>query len=508
MSAPAECGRASELTAFLQGETAPEEAEGLRLHLEGCLPCGRERARLEKVRAALLGVERVEPSADFTARVRRSLLRAHPEFLATPPPGKRWWRAFRPSPLVALSLAANAALALVAVWLFYFRAEPGEGAHEATLRWARGRAEPGSGREPGSPSELKGAALPGDANRVKLDHEAWQGRMGRDRHRLKFIEDRKPGGDKAVAAALEWLARAQRPDGGWAGASPQAGQASSPHLTGLSLLAFLGEGHTPAGGPHAGAVRRGLDFLLGEQRASGLVGTEPEGAMMGHAIAGMALLEAAILMRDERLAAAAAAAVSFTVSAQNRTGGWGRSWRGEDHDPFVVGWQVTFLRLAQVGGHAGVICPLLQADRRLRMAGGHEADAGGRASGSGGLRAVTAVGMLAHQMASPAWDTRLLWSRAETLLELSPIPGMEKASFGQNDLDFAYFGTLALHQLGGEGWTRWWHPLREKVLLLQARDGSWPADLDPWRAEGGQVHTTALAALILETPGRYPRMAE
>ena len=49
----------------------------------------------------------------------------------------------------------------------------------------------------------------------------------------------------------------------------------------------------------------------------------------------------------------------------------------------------------------------------------------------------------------------------------APLPGTEPANFGNNDLRLAYFGTTLLRPLEGDAWTKWWSPLRAKLLKAQ-----------------------------------------
>ena len=86
------------------------------------------------------------------------------------------------------------------------------------------------------------------------------------------------------------------------------------------------------------------------------------------------------------------------------------------------------------------------------------------------------------------------------LLTRSPLPGQ-----GRNDVRLAYFGTTLLRPLQGDAWTKWWSPLRTKLLRAQSADGSWPEGFEPGR---GQVYATAFATLILQTPARLPSLAE
>jgi anti-sigma factor RsiW len=117
------------LSAYLDGETAPDETRRLASHLASCLPC---RSRLESVRGLVGGLRRlapVEPPAELAARVRGRIAAeggagpGRPLFLARlAHPAKWvswfWWRDLPPlrgrsGSLHALSPAGLAGLALL-----------------------------------------------------------------------------------------------------------------------------------------------------------------------------------------------------------------------------------------------------------------------------------------------------------------------------------------------------------------------------------------------------------
>ena len=87
--------------------------------------------------------------------------------------------------------------------------------------------------------------------------------------------------DPAVEQALEYLARVQREDGSF----PES-YGDSTGIPALAGMAFLSKGHLPTEGPHAEALNRCIDFVLGNQRDSGLFerGNAGSGPMYAHSI--------------------------------------------------------------------------------------------------------------------------------------------------------------------------------------------------------------------------------
>jgi hypothetical protein len=531
------CEKASEITAYLKGETAPEERETLRLHFEGCPTCSASLGKFDKLLKALGRMESIEPSPGFRWRVREAFIRAHPEFLEAPPraPSSMWdglRQAFSYVPAWAISVAAHVILLAVATILFFSPESPDERERDLAVQSTPMKpAPPRFDEERSNFIPPRDVLLPRpvrSAEQALKDATLWQKRIPRDRRLLTFFEGRGrdpqqaenreafggQGTEKAIRAGLDWLARAQQPDGRWSSPAfaADAGEWSyQVGVTGLALLAFLGEGQTGRyGTEHAATVKRGLDFLLAEQRPSGLVGPDRGNYLYNHGIAALALQEAALMTRDESLAAPAAAAVAFTLKAQTEAGGWGYTLRSVDNDTSVSAWQILLLRLAKLGGNQAVIPALMLANGQIHAATDSDGRVGyrGRLQFPNGYLALTAVGMFAHQMSTHTPDPALLNRQAEILLERSPIAGTDGGAYPQNDLYFAFFGSLAMHQQGNEAWSRWWGPLKERLLKAQGPDGGWPAAFDRWTVYGGAVYTTAISTLILETPVRYPRLSD
>lgn len=557
------CEKSAEITAYLKGEVPEAERESLRVHFEQCSACTQDLARFDRVLKALGKLPDVEPTPGFRWRVREAFLRAHPEFLepARVPEPAGWWESFRGAfgyiPAWAISIAAHVLLIALAAIIIFVPKDPEE--EFVDNAWLSKPRDP-AGEPPAFPNRGGGqTAAPGKVGNIapeaplpeytperggpqprvtpqpfrrnpnfeKFNPDQWSARLPRERRLLAFFEGRMldsqralmrevygaKGTENAVRAALDWLARNQQPDGRWTAPALQSekGEYSySVGVTGLALLAFLAEGHTSKSGDYLSTVRRGLDYLLAEQRASGLVGPDRGNYMYNHGVAALALVEASLMIREEPLLTAASAAVAFTVSAQNEAGGWGYQSRSGESDTSVAGWQILVLRLAKLGGNPGVIPALNQAFNRLSLMTDSEGRVGYRARGSfpNGYHALTAVGMLSHQMSTHSPDPDVLKKQAELLLEQSPILSFDRTAILANDLYFAYFGSLALHQQG-DAWLKWFSPLREKLLRAQQGDGAWPGDFDRWSTKyGGQVYTTAMGALILTTPLRYPRLYE
>lgn len=136
-----------------------------------------------------------------------------------------------------------------------------------------------------------------------------------------------PAERQAVAAGLDYLAKAQQPDGHWDvkdGAYPVA-------MTALAGRAFLMGGATLTHAKHAESIRRAVDYLMDRSQRNGLIGgvkdTERTRNMVGH---GHALFFLANVYGEEedghrrkQLQDVLRRAVEFTGRAQIANGAWG-----------------------------------------------------------------------------------------------------------------------------------------------------------------------------------------
>ena len=352
-----------------------------------------------------------------------------------------------------------------------------------------------------------------------------------DTYTDRFAKDRdalveKRGGsaqtERAVRAALGWLAKAQSKNGGWdasrfgAGAARVvlsqdrrgAGAEADMGVTGLALLAFLGSGHTHTGGAYTHEVANGLEFLRQRQRADGSLYGDAQffARMYCHSMATFAVCEALALTKDERLEPMARAAVRYTLSMQHPTDGGWRYQRGDTGDTSQLGWQLMTLKSAKL---ADIDIPQTtweRIDRFLRRV---------RRGQAGGLAAYRPNSSVSHSMTAEALFCRQLL-REQQLGQISDAAREEAIASvaekipaaSRRNLYFWYYATLALHRssqqstAAAEAWEKWNHALTTTLLTTQQGDGSWDVNT-AWGGCGGRVYTTALSALCLEVYYRY-----
>jgi hypothetical protein len=348
------------------------------------------------------------------------------------------------------------------------------------------------------------------------------------------------GTEETVERGLDWLARHQSPDGSWDcdGFSAQCGVRAATvcgdpgepthdvGVTGLALLAFLGDGHTTGEGAYRDTVARGIAWLKSMQDPdTGLIGARTgHGFLYDHAIATLAICEAYYFSRSPLLRRCAQDAANYVAFARNPYGAWRYDVPPSgDDDTSVTGWCVFALKSAEEAGlavdrasYAGALSWLDEASdpatgrcgydslgsassRIERVNDRFPADAG---------EAMTAVALLSRVFLGQDPDTTpMMRKHAELLRKKLPRWDPDGLSI---DLYYWYYGSYAMYQLGGRDWEVWNKALKDAVVGSQRKDGdekgSWDAAPDAWGFSGGRVYTTALGVLCLEVYYRYARV--
>jgi len=340
-----------------------------------------------------------------------------------------------------------------------------------------------------------------------------------------------------VGRALAWLANHQARDGRWSGAlfSSECARRGKDlcegpgnvnydvGLSALALLAFLGDGHGPNAGPYAETVTRGLAWLVLQQTDEGLIGERTtHDFLYGHLIATATLCEAHGLGAGG-LRGAIERALGFVQLARFPEYGWRYDVPATERgDVSMTGWAMHALQAAREAGFE-VDPEALAGGLALveRMAEPHTGRVGYTDPGELSSRnstnehfprtlgeAMTAVGLLVRlQSGQRPLTTPALVAHAKLLAAKPPFIDKEYGG----DQYYWYYGTWALHEYGVPYWEPWEDEVRKVIVLGQRRqgeaEGSWDP-IGPWGAAMGRVGATALLALTLECPYRYPRVLD
>ncbi|HED66412.1 MAG TPA: hypothetical protein ENJ09_12770 [Planctomycetes bacterium] len=345
------------------------------------------------------------------------------------------------------------------------------------------------------------------------------------------------GIEQNLADALEWLKAHQAPDGHWdaEGFSAECGKIGSgvcggpgnpTHsvgVTGLALLAFLGDGNTTSKGPYKAVVSKGVAWLRSQQDLdTGLIGEDTSHEFIyDHAIATLAVCEAYYFSKSPIYKGVAQRAINYIARAQNPYSGWRYDVPpSNDSDTSVTGWMIFALTSAQEAGltvdPAALEGGLAWIDDATDTTTGR---VGYQTRGSLSSRtpanekfprkygeAMTAVGLLCrvflHQDRSTELEgVKILEKHAELLTKT--LPRWEEYGC---DMYYWYYGTYAMFQIGGDGWKKWNRAMKEAVLEHQSTEGDEKGSWDPvgpWGFSGGRVYSTALMTLCIEVYFRY-----
>jgi hypothetical protein len=310
--------------------------------------------------------------------------------------------------------------------------------------------------------------------------------------------------ESAVRKNLVWLRRHQSSDGRWDADGWTANctgtescgdlgvvvdTSNDVGLTSLSLLAFLGTGHSHRFGVYKRSVRLGLRWLKRQQGPDGSFGDRQS---VSHALATLALCEAYAVSRDFTLKRYTQKATALCVAWTLDLNVW--TSESDRRSALELAWLILALQAAKT---AGLDVPPAAFERvRVALA------ARNRDSNSASWIATTVIGgLFAGEKRSTEW----IRAGAQALRK-DHLPAWTPNA--QVDLHAWHLTGLAMFQVGGPGWREWNASMQEALLPAQrmsgCQDGSW----DPVGEQsvlGGRVAATALASLTLEVYCRYER---
>lgn len=330
------------------------------------------------------------------------------------------------------------------------------------------------------------------------------------------------GGDKRTDVgfnrALRWLATHQEADGRWDTIKYGSSVKTDTACTALALLSFLGAGHTEKIGPYRENVRRAVAWLKSKQNAEGLVfdttdAGDHRGVGYPHAIAGMALAEAAGMAKQAGTVLAAQRAIDYTTKIHQQGDGYERlGFRYQPKqagDLSVAGWYVMQLKSAKVSN--------LRVDDAAFVGLGKFLDSVEK-KGAGGdqgygpasiywYQPTDEHGHTAHRLTAIGTLSRQFLGGKEAELAPSVEWFVKKGGIpdgwgnGKTDLYYWYYGTLCTFQQGGEVWKKWNTGMKKTLCDNQRLGGDEEGSWDPvgdYSNEWGRVGQTALACLCLE----------
>ncbi|MCC7011275.1 MAG: terpene cyclase/mutase family protein [Planctomycetes bacterium] len=350
------------------------------------------------------------------------------------------------------------------------------------------------------------------------------------------------GTEQALKDGLEWLRWHQSEDGSWDSdgfmtncGHIAAGQTckdpgEAQHdvgMTGLALLAFLGDGNTTREGPYKEQVAKGINWLKTQQDPDlGLIGEQVGHAFIyNHAIAALSVCEAYYFSKSPLIKRTAQDAIKFIGQARNPYGAWRYNYppTGES-DTSVTGWCVFALKSAEEAGLTIDHAAFKDAESFIiEMTDPATGRCGYDSVGSQSSRitrvndhfppengeAMSAVALLCRFFLGQDPEKEPMMAKHADLLA-KKLPKWDPDS-KTIDFYYWYYGSYAMYQMGGtKYWDVWNKAMKTAVVESQRKEGdekgSWDATVDPWGYAGGRVYTTALGVLCLEVYFRYAKV--
>jgi hypothetical protein len=318
--------------------------------------------------------------------------------------------------------------------------------------------------------------------------------------------------ERAVAGALNWMARHQLRDGSWNLTGYKA-RCKDPSCSGevkvgerpaaataFALLPFFAAGLThETKGPYKRTIYAGIAYLVKNQKKDGDL--RMGGAMYDHGLASIALCECYGMTGDKVVGAHAQAALNFIMQAQDPAGG---GWRYEPRQPgdtSVVGWQIMALKSGVMAYLAVNPAVFEKAKAFLKSVSAGKPGNFGFGGTFGYMEPkptapLTAVGLLCCQyMGMPRTDPAMIEGTA-MLMRSQP----DTAS---RNLYYWYYATQVMHNQPGPDWDVWNRKMRRTLIDTQCKEGNCAAGSWDLGDAGGRVMSTSLAALTLEVYYRY-----
>ena len=321
--------------------------------------------------------------------------------------------------------------------------------------------------------------------------------------------------ERAVTAALVWLAKHQDYDGHWS-LSDYTAHCADKTCTGggevfadaggtaMGLLPFLAAGQTHRSkGPYMDNVRRGIGWLIGHQQSDGNLAKGAQSMMYSHGLATIALCEAYGLTGDKDVGRAAQGAVTFILAAQNTADGGWRYMPKDPGDTSVVGWQIMALKSAHMAGLDVGGSVFSGASKWLDLVSVNNGSEYCYQENMNPTPTMTSVGLLCRQYLGAKRNNPMLTGGMTYLMNHLP----DERDF--TNVYYWYYATQVMHNMSGSEWDTWNRKMRDLLVHSQIRDvnecanGSWAPEKDPWGRRGGRVMQTSLSTLTLEIYYRY-----
>ena len=298
---------------------------------------------------------------------------------------------------------------------------------------------------------------------------------------------------EVISRGLDWLVSVQSRSGRWTANNGEYPTA----MTALAVLALTAEGSTTMQGKYALPIRHGVDFLLAQSRPNGLIGSQKDSHYTyGHGYAMLALAqvlgEEEDIERRQQLVDVLERAVSFTVNAQTKAGGWGYVSAKDGNDFDEGSTTITQVQGLRACRNAGIPVPKEAIDKAIQYINRCTHDDGGvqysSKSGGPGRPAITAAAVACLFNAGD-YDDKYVPKMLEFCRQ--NLSDINSSAMGYWHYSHFYYAQVMYRQ-GGEAWDTYSSEIFKKILSEAGENGCW--------SQGyiGGVYTTAKNLVILQ----------
>ena len=299
----------------------------------------------------------------------------------------------------------------------------------------------------------------------------------------------------SIKNGLDWVAKQQSRSGGWPDKSyPVA-------ITALAGTALICSGSTTTQGPYAKQIRLAVDYLLAKARSNGLFGDPKRDNRYTYGHGFSMLFLSQVLGEEEdvdrrmELIEALKKAITFSVSAQTKAGGWG--YVSSKSSSFDEG-STTITQVQGLRGcrNAGLAVPKEAIEKAKKYIYDCQNSDGGisysfKSKGSS-RPAITAAALAALYNAGAYKSEKIppMWEYCKSRLH-------KLNASGHWQYTYLYYSQVVYRRGASE-----WGPYRDKIYKRlvgeQKASGEWRGGTSV-----GTVYTTAVNLIILQLDNGY-----
>jgi hypothetical protein len=387
------------------------------------------------------------------------------------------------------------------------------------------------------------------AKKYRIDRRKWQSEFGKKEREFR----QTPETERAVQLGLAWLSRHQALDGGLdpnrffdrCSHQPSCKKTGARHMldptgtTSLAALAFLGGGYSPYDGKYKDTVRRLLTYLEVRQTADGNFTSTDRFQGYNRPIAIYAFAEAYNITGDDGYAPYIHRATDYLTEIQNDLGGWHYQAGSRETDTSVMSWVLLGTMVAHKSGFPvreivfegcdhimDIYSEAVGKEReQYRDIDPHYAFEVGKEfdgeyqtgyQGTVSENATTAFGLMARMFLGWRRSHPFCIGSANFIInrKMEEIPrgnNWDRYVSANRFPSYAwYYGTLAMHQMGGRFFRQWNAVIKDLLPGIQNKEG---CDAGSWKVinydfVAGKVYSTCMGVLTLETYYRYKPFCE